>query len=358
MTEPSSNNPFSSHASHHSAPDDGLWGTTQQPAANLGPKGSSSSSGSGDQLWEREVLERLVFATLREQRAARRWRIGLRLLMLALFGLFIWTMGQQANTTAVAGDHTAVVDITGPIEEGGLAGAQPVMAAMREAMAAPNSRALVLRINSPGGSPVQAGMIYDEIRRLRTLHDKPVYAVVEDMCASAAYYIAAAADEIYVDRASLVGSIGVLMDGFGFTGTMEKLGVERRLMTAGRNKALRDPFSPENLEQRAYMQTLLDEIHQQFIEAVQKGRGERLKVHEDTFSGLVWTGQKAVEQGLADGLSTLDGVARDKVGEEEIIDYTQKENMAMRLAKEIGISAGSMAVEALGAAGQWRPALR
>lgn len=364
MTDPRSNEPFSSNASPSSGADDGLWGTRgQQPAggddlAAKRPLHQSAMSGKNGPAWERDVLERLVFATLREQRAARRWRIGLRLLTLAVFGWFIWMMGQQASSTTVAGEHTAVVDIVGTIEDGGPANAHAVMAAMREAMAAPNARAMVLRINSPGGSPVHAGMIYDEIHRLRQQHDKPVYAVVEEMCASAAYYIAAAADEVYADRASVVGSIGVLMDGFGFTGTMEKLGVERRLLTAGRNKAMRDPFSPENEEHTAHMQALLDEIHQQFIEAVQKGRGARLKVDENTFSGLVWSGQGAIAQGLVDGLGTVDSIARDKVQAEDIIDYTHQENMAERLAKQIGVSAGAGAAGVLTRAQQWLPALR
>ena len=204
-----------------------------------------------------------------------------------------------------------------------------------------------LRINSPGGSPVQAGMINDEIVRLRAKYDKPIYAVVEETCASAAYYIAAAADEIYVDKASIVGSIGVLMDGFGFTGTMEKLGVERRLLTAGSNKGFLDPFSPQSEQQREYAQVMLDQIHQQFIEVVKKGRGERLKIADDTFSGLFWTGQQAVDMGLADRLGSLDYVAREVVKAEDVIDYTRRENVAERLAKRFGAAVGAGAVRAL-----------
>ncbi len=194
---------------------------------------------------------------------------------------------------------------------------------------------------------MQAGIINDEIVRLRALHKKPVYVVVEDTCASAAYYIAAAADQIYVDKASIVGSIGVLMDGFGFTGLMEKIGVERRLMTAGSNKGFLDPFSPQSEAQRAYAQTMLNQIHQQFIAVVKKGRGTRLKETPEMFSGLFWTGQQAVEMGLADGFGTLDQVAREVVKAEEIIDYTRRENVAERLAKRFGAAVGAGAVQAL-----------
>jgi protease IV len=206
---------------------------------------------------------------------------------------------------------------------------------------------LVLLINSPGGSPVQAGIINDEITRLKGLHKKAIYVVVEESCASAAYYIAAAADKIFVDKASIVGSIGVLMDGFGFTGLMDKLGVERRLMTAGANKGFLDPFSPQTEPQRAYAQTMLNQIHQQFIAVVKKGRGARLKETPEMFSGLFWTGQQAIEMGLADGLGTLDQVARDVVKAEDLVDYTRRENVAERLAKRFGAAIGEGSVRAL-----------
>ena len=205
----------------------------------------------------------------------------------------------------------------------------------------------MLRLNSPGGSPVQAGLINDEIRRLKALHKKKVYAVCEEMCASAAFYIAVAADQIYVDKASLVGSIGVLMDGFGFTGAMEKFGVERRLLTAGANKGMLDPFSPRNPNQDALAQSMLDQIHQQFIKVVRDGRGKRLKEGPDTFSGLFWNGEEAVKLGLADHLGSLDSVARDVVKAEDIIDYTVKENIAERLAKRFGAALGAGAVQAM-----------
>ena len=293
------------------------------------------------------MLEKLVFATLAEQRATRRWRMFWRLLWLGLFGGMAWWLLSHECTPTSSAPHTAVVEIKGEIASGSDASAELINAALRSALEDVGSQAVVLLINSPGGSPVQAGMINDEIVRLRAKYDKPIYAVVEETCASAAYYIAAAADEIYVDKASIVGSIGVLMDGFGFTGTMEKLGVERRLLTAGSNKGFLDPFSPQSEQQREYAQVMLDQIHQQFIEVVKKGRGERLKIADDTFSGLFWTGQQAVDMGLADRLGSLDYVAREVVKAEDVIDYTRRENVAERLAKRFGAAVGAGAVRAL-----------
>jgi protease-4 len=222
---------------------------------------------------------------------------------------------------------------------------------MRTALEDAGSQALVLLINSPGGSPVQAGLINDEITRLRALHNKPIYAVVEESCASAAYYIAVAADQIYVDKASLVGSIGVLMDGFGFTGLMDKLGVERRLMTAGENKGFLDPFSPQTGPQRQHAQAMLNQIHNQFIDVVKKGRGDRLKETPELFSGLFWSGQQAVDLGLADSLGSIDGVAREVVKAPDVIDYTQRENVAERLVKRFGVAVGEGSVRALRSSG-------
>jgi len=221
------------------------------------------------------------------------------------------------------------------------------VAALRGAFEDEGAQAVVLLINSPGGSPVQAGIINDEIKRLKLKHKKPTYAVVEESCASAAYYIAVAADKIFVDKASIVGSIGVLMDGFGFTGLMDKLGVERRLMTAGENKGFLDPFSPQTERQRAFAQTMLDQIHKQFIDVVKAGRGSRLKETPETFSGLFWSGQQAIELGLADQLGNLDFVAREIVKAEEIVDYTRRENVAERLVKRFGAAMGEGAVHAL-----------
>ena len=301
------------------------------------------------------MLEKLVLATLAEQRAARRWRIFWRLTWLALFAAIAWGLySRDLASTAKSAPHTAVVDIKGEIASGAEASAEYIVAAMRSAFEDGGAQAVVLLINSPGGSPVQAGIINDEIIRLKAKHNKPVYAVVEETCASAAYYIAAAADDIFVDKASIVGSIGVLMDGFGFTGTMEKLGVERRLLTAGENKGFLDPFSPQSATQRGYAQQMLDQIHQQFIEAVKEGRGERLKATPETFSGLFWTGQQAVDMGLADQYGTLDYVAREVVKAEDVIDYTRRDNVAERLARKFGATFGETVLRGMRAA----PALR
>lgn len=308
------------------------------PMDNLTPASSPSRQEVG---WERETLEKLVFETLREQRAARRWKMFFRLTWLAIIGLVLWLWFKQAEMSgAVSAPHTALIEVKGEIASGAEASADNVLSSVRAAFEDEGARAVVLLIDSPGGSPVQAGIINDEITRLKSLHQKKVYAVVEETCASAAYYIAAAADEIYVDKASLVGSIGVLMEGFGFTGLMDKVGVERRLMVAGQNKAMLDPFSPQDDAQRAYIQSMLGEIHAQFIEVVKKGRGARLKETPDTFTGLVWSGQQAVQQGLADGLGSLDYVAREVVKAEDIVDYTQRENVGLRLARELGVHMG------------------
>jgi len=316
---------------------------TQQPAGN------SSQPNAG---WERATIEKLLFAQLKEQQAARRWRLLTRLLWLAVFGAIAWGLwNAERLETPVTTPHTALIEIKGEISSGAEASAENVVASLHRAMEDSGAKAVVLLIDSPGGSPVQAGIINDEITRLKALHNKKVYAVVEETCASAAYYIAAAADDIYVDKASIVGSIGVLMDGFGFTGLMDKLGVERRLMTAGANKAMLDPFSPQDEAQKAYIQNMLGEIHQQFITVVKKGRGDRLKETPDTFSGLVWSGQQAVGLGLADGLGNLDHVAREVVKAEDIVDYTQRENVGMRLARELGVSMGQGFYKAAMAAG-------
>ncbi len=298
--------------------------------------------------WERSTLEKLAFATLHEQRLARRWRTFVRLCWLVFFIVVAWLGFQQtAVTSDVSQPHTAVVEISGEIAAGLPASSEFIVPALRSAFEDAGAQAVVLLINSPGGSPVQAGTINDEIGRLKLLHKKPVYAVVEESCASAAYYIAVAADKIFVDKASIVGSIGVLMDGFGFTGLMDKLGIERRLMTAGDNKGFLDPFSPQTPKQREYAQTMLNQIHQQFIAVVKTGRGTRLKETPETFSGLYWSGQQAIELGLADQLGSLDLVAREIVKAEEIIDYTRRDNVAERLAKRFGAAIGAGAVQAL-----------
>ena len=305
--------------------------------------------------WERATIEKLLFAELRERRAARRWRLLRSLLWMGLVGALVWVLAsEQLPSATPSSAHTAMVAIKGEISDAGEGSAEYILPALRSAMQDKGAQALVLLINSPGGSPVQAGLIHDEIRRLRALHDKPVYAVVEESCASAAYYIAAGADRIYVDKASLVGSIGVLINGFGFTGLMDKLGVERRLLTAGENKGFLDPFSPQSDAQRAHAQRMLDQIHQQFIGVVRQGRGERLKETPEMFSGLFWTGEQAVQLGLADGLGSLDMVAREVVKAEKLVDYTNKENIAERFAKRLGASVGQGAMAALRGGAGWR----
>ena len=298
--------------------------------------------------WERSTLEKLAFASLNEQKASRRWKTFVRLAWLAFFVVLLW-MALHRGTPAsdATTPHTAVVEIKGEIAAGADASAEFVNAALRAAFEDEGSKAVVLLINSPGGSPVQAGMMNDEIIRLKAKYNKPVYAVVEETCASAAYYIAVSADKIFVDKASIVGSIGVLMDGFGFTGLMDKLGVERRLLTAGENKGFLDPFSPQTDKQRAFAQVMLNQIHQQFIGVVKAGRGGRLKETPEMFSGLFWTGQQAIELGLADQLGSLELVARDIVKAEEIIDYTRRDNVAERLAKKFGASMGDGALRAM-----------
>ena len=298
--------------------------------------------------WERTALEKLATNYIAEQRTSRRWRTFVRLAWLAFFALVAFSLlDRGTQSTDMNADHTAVIEIKGEIASGGETSADQVMTSLRSAFEDKGAKAVVLLINSPGGSPVQAGMINDEIYRLKALHKKPVYAVVEETCASAAYYIAVAADQIYVDKASIVGSIGVLMDGFGFTGLMEKLGVERRLMTAGENKGFMDPFSPQTEKHRAFTQGMLNQIHQQFITVVKKGRGERLKETPETFTGLFWSGQQAIELGLVDKIGTLDFVARDVVKAPDLVDYTKRDNVAEKLAKRFGASIGEGAVKAL-----------
>ena len=293
-------------------------------------------------------LERFASDYFKERRSDRRWRLLFRFMWIGLIvaaALTALVMRNRAVTPS--GPHTALVEVRGEIASDTEASAESLMTALRSAFEDEGAQAVVLRFNSPGGSPVQAGMINDEIHRLKALHHKKVYAVVEESCASGAYYIAVAADEIFTDKASIVGSIGVLMDSFGFTGTMQKLGVERRLMTAGSNKAMGDPFSPFPEKQRAYTQAMLDQIHQQFIDAVKEGRGDRLKPSPELFSGLYWNGEEAIKLGLADHLGSLDYVAREVVKAPDVIDYTQKDNVAERLVKRFGASMGAGAVKAL-----------
>jgi len=294
------------------------------------------------------VAEELARDMLRERRSERRWRIFFRLAWLVVSVVVAFSLfASRSRNTAPTGPHTALIEIRGEIAAGAEASAENLVPGIKSAFEDEGAQAIVLRINSPGGSPVQAGIVNDEIRRLKALHHKKVYAVVEETCASGAYYIAVAADEIYADKASVVGSIGVLMDSFGATGLMDKLGVERRLFTAGENKGIGDPFSPVSDKQRAYLQTTLDQIHEQFIAVVKQGRGARLKETPEMFSGLFWNGEQALALGLVDHLGNLDFVAREVVKAEEVIDYTPKENVAERLAKRFGAAVGAGAVRAV-----------
>jgi protease IV len=296
-----------------------------------------------DENWERTVLEQLARDALDERRRARRWGILFRGLtfgfVLALLLIGVVLIG--ARERVCLEKCTALVEVRGELDPSGRASAERVNAGLQAAFKNSGTKGVVVRINSPGGSPVQAGQIYDEIRRLRAAHpDIPLYVVVEEIAASGGYYVAAAADRIYVDKASIVGSIGVIMEGFGFTGAMEKVGVERRVITAGENKAFLDPFEPVDPRQRKYVQGMLDDVHQQFIGAVKDGRGARLKEQPGMFSGLVWNGKQAIDLGLADALGSLDYVAREVVKAEEIVDFTPEDNFAERVARRFGAALG------------------
>lgn len=294
-----------------------------------------------DSRWQKEVIEKLAMSSLKEQKTARRWGIFFKVLtFIYLFVILAYALGWVVKEgKSAVGEHTALIDVSGVILPGGEVNAESFIDSLADAYDNKGTKGIILRINSPGGSPVQAGMINEEIKRQKTLHpDIPVYAVVEDICASGGYYIAAAADKIYVDKASIVGSIGVLMDGYGFTGVMEKVGVERRLLTAGKNKAMLDPFSPVNPEHEAFAQNMLNEIHEQFKAVVREGRGNRLKETPDTFSGLFWSGEESINIGLADELGSSDYVAREVIKQKEIVDFTYRETFADRFAKRLGAS--------------------
>ena len=302
-----------------------------------------------DDNWERGVIERLAMEGLREQQRARRWGIFFKLLSFGLLLIvIIAVLGSLATGERGCPDKcTAEVDIDGELDSDSRASADNVIQGLRAAFKNKTTQGVVLRINSPGGSPVQAGEINDEIRRLRGKYpDTPIYAVVEEICASGAYYVAVATDKIYVDKASLVGSIGVIIDGFGFVGAMKKLGIERRAITAGEDKTFLDPFSPLSAKQRDYAEQMLEEIHQQFIAAVKDGRGARLKDSPELFTGLVWNGQRSVELGLADALGSVDYVARDVIKAADVVNFTPQENVIERVARKFGAAAGRAMVYA------------
>lgn len=330
--------------------DNGFENTSQKQAQASVVNGVAEAIKSArSEGWERDLLEKIALSTIAEQRASRRWGIFFKLaaLSLILAGLWIgFNMGGADMETLSR--HTALVEINGTIEADGAGSADSVIPALNRAFSDDASVGVILRINSPGGSPVQAGMINDEILRLRKDYPgKHLYVVVDEICASGGYYIAAAADKIFVNKASIVGSIGVLMDGFGFTGLMSKVGVERRLMTAGENKGFMDPFSPQSEKNKAFTQSMLNEIHEQFIDVVRKGRGKRLKETPEMFSGLFWSGTKAIEMGLADGLGTVEKVAREVVKAEDIVDYTEREGLPERVLKKFGAAVGAGAVRSV-----------
>ncbi|MDQ3025606.1 MAG: S49 family peptidase [Pseudomonadota bacterium] len=302
---------------------------------------------SGPPNWERAVLEKVALQAVQEQRRARQWNALFKLLwftiaFLVIAGLMGWIGRPDKDSTVSVGRHTAVVDVEGVIGVESKASAERVIKGLNRAFKDSNTVGVVLRINSPGGSPVQAGYVNDEIRRLRAKHPEiPLHAVVQDLCASGGYYIAVAADKIYVDKASLVGSIGVIMGSFGFVGTLDKLGMERRSYTSGDNKDFLDPFQPENPAHREHAQKMLSEIHAQFINVVRQGRGSRLKETTETFSGLIWTGEKSIELGLADSLGSTEFVAREVIKAEKLVDYTVEENYFEALSKRLGTSFGA-----------------
>jgi protease-4 len=293
--------------------------------------------------WQQALIRKLAFASLEEQKKARRWSTFFKLLMFAYLALLLYLYFPALEVEPGAESaHTALVELEGVIAADEEASADNVVEGLRDAFEADNAKGVVLRINSPGGSPVQSGYIYDEIRRLRTLHpEKPLYAVVSDVCASGAYYVAAAADRIYANKASIIGSIGVRMDGFGFVDAIDKLGVERRLLTAGEHKAFLDPFKPVKEKDVAQVKSMLDDIHEQFITAVKAGRGERLDTATpDLFSGYVWTGEQSVDIGLVDALASAGEVAREVIGEKTLVDYTREEDWYERFSKRLGTAIG------------------
>jgi protease-4 len=309
-----------------------------------------------EESWEHRIIEQLATAGLREQTRARRWGIFFKLLTFGFLFVALFTaIGAFTESQRACLDKcTAQVELRGELDADGPASAENVMAGLQAAFKNKGTQGVVLRINSPGGSPVQAGEINDEIRRLRALYPAiPIYAVVEEMCASGAYYVAVAADRIYVDKASLIGSIGVIIDSFGFVGAMDKLGIERRAITAGENKDFLDPFAPLTPQQRDYAQKMLDEIHQQFIAVVKAGRGDRLKESPEIFSGLVWNGSRGVDLGLADGLGSVNYVAREVIKAEDVVDFTVKENIGERFARKFGASLGRSLGAVIGRSVRW-----
>lgn len=315
--------------------------SSKSPGKRPDPSGSPGGTQGEQDDWHRNLVNRLAFASINEQRRTRRWNVffkGLLALYLLAILLLYWP-GDWPKVDKLDGKHTALVELKGVISDESEANADTVIAGLKDAFEDKSTAGVILRINSPGGSPVQAGYIYNEIKRLRKKHpDTPIYGVVTDMCASGGYYVASATDEIYVDKASIVGSIGVLMNSFGFVGSMEKLGVERRLYTAGESKGFLDPFSPSKEADVEHVKILLEGIHQQFISAVKEGRGDRLQDQPDLFTGLIWTGEESLEMGLVDGIGSPGYVAREVIGEEDVVDFTQEPDLLERLTERLGVA--------------------
>lgn len=324
------------------------WGPSNQRLQAEQAQSVTETAVSGDA----RMLHKWADAMMKEQRASRRWGVFFKsLTFLYLFGIAGYLLWQQnlSSESFSEPDHIGIVEVKGAIAADSEASADTLIWSLRRAFEAENSKAVILRINSPGGSPVQSGYVYDEIKRLRAVHpQKPIYAVITDMGASGAYYIAAAADEIYADKASLVGSIGVISSGFGFVGLMEKLGIERRALSSGDSKALLDPFQPLAPEQKAFWQSVLATTHKQFIDQVKQGRGDRLKDDPRIFSGLVWTGEQAVELGLVDGLSSSSALAREKFELEKLVDYSRRASPIEKLAERFGLGVATAVINQLG----------
>ncbi len=304
-----------------------------------------------DSHWEREVLEKVLMASLTEQTRARRWSVFFKSLMciyLIAIGAMAFYPSFDKKFSSDSKEHTAIIDVAGIIAEGEAANADSIIRGLRNALKDDKTKGVILKINSPGGSPVQSAYVFSEIIRLKEKHPEiPIFAVVTDICASGGYYIAAAADKIFVSESSMIGSIGVLMNGFGFVNLMDKLGIDRRLKVAGKHKALMDPFSPENGEENQHLQSLLEDVHQQFIAAVRLGRGDRLNESEELFTGLVWTGAQGIKLGLADSIGSVDSVSRDIIGTKKKVNFTPRERLLDKIASKMGASFGNAFMNAI-----------
>ena len=293
--------------------------------------------------WQRAVLEKLAFSALKEQKKARRWGVFFKSLFFIYLFIVLLPFLSLFNLTKKSSEsHTALINVNGVLDSESQASADNILQSLNDAYDSKATKGIILRINSPGGSPVQAGIINDEIRRQRKLHPHiPVFAVVEDVCASGGYYVAVATDKIFVNKASIVGSIGVIMEGYGFPEALKKIGIERRVLTAGENKAILDPFLPINPKHQDWVKSLLNQVHEQFKAVVRQGRGARLHENAEIFSGLFWSGEQSIKLGLVDGLGSADYVAREIIKEDNIVDFTHEEDFASKLSKRIGASMGA-----------------